>query len=231
MDNALQYMQKKKNVAIYSILVLTIILVIISAIIIYPVPYSLKNSSKNNANIVPVFLGGSHYNKQILLHFLTYQDPIYGIKIQYPSDWEKIQFDRNFIVGFVSSSKRDSGLLPNLMIAVLKSRSPSTSLIDFGNARISTLELQYRDFHLVGSSSFTTPPGSPLYKIEYTHTDDNLPITTTEIWSLKGNEAFMLLANVDTSETSTYMPIFQKMINSFSSSGPFISQSKKENVV
>jgi hypothetical protein len=35
---------------------------------------------------------------------------------------------------------------------------------------------------------------------------------------LKGAEAFMLLANGDTSETSTYMPIFQKKINSFSSS-------------
>lgn len=52
------------------------------------------------------------------------------------------------------------------------------------------------------------------------HTEGILPITTTEIWSLKGKEAFMLLANVDTSETSIYMPIFQKMINSFSSSAP-----------
>ncbi len=52
--------------------------------------------------------------------FLTYQDPVYGIKIQYPSDWEKIQFDRNFIVGFVSSSRRDSGVLANVMIAVTR---------------------------------------------------------------------------------------------------------------
>ena len=37
------------------------------------------------------------------------------------------------------------------------------------------------------------------------HTEGILPITTTEIWSLKDAEAFMLLANVDTSETSTYM--------------------------
>ena len=231
MDNALQYMQKKKSITVYSILVLTIISVIISAILIYPIPYSLKNSHKNNSNIVAVYLRGNNYNKQILLPFMTYQDPTYGIKIQYPSDWEKIQFDRNFIVGFVSSSKRDSGLLPNLMIAVLKSHSPTKSLIDFGNARISTLESQYRDFHLVISGSFTTSPGLPLYKIEYTHTDNNLPITTTEIWSLKGNKAIMLLANVGSSESSTYMPIFQKMINSFSSSGLFISQSKKENIV
>ena len=141
MDNALQYMQKKKNVAIYSILVLTIILVIISAIVImYPVPYSLKNSSKNNANIVPVFLGGSHYNKQILLHFLTYQDPVYGIKIQYPSDWEKIKPGKDFIVGFVSPSSRDSGVLENVMISADRLSSPTTSLNSFGNTRISTLE-------------------------------------------------------------------------------------------
>ncbi len=106
-------MQKKKSIAVYSILVLTIISIIITAILMYPASYSLKNSPKNNANMVPIFLRGSRYNKQILLPFLTYQDPIYGIKIQYPSDWEKVQFDGNFIVGFISSSKRVSGLPPN----------------------------------------------------------------------------------------------------------------------
>jgi hypothetical protein len=197
-------MQKKKSIAVYYILVLTINSIILSAILMHPVPYYLKNSHKNNANILHVSLTSSHYNKQVLLPFLTYQDPIYGIKIQYPSDWEKIQVDGNFITGFVSSSKQVSGLLPNLMIAVSKSHSPNTSLIDFdfGNARISTLEAQYHDFHLVSSGSITTSLGSPLYKIEYTHTDDNLPITTTETWSLKGNEAFMLLANVGISESS-----------------------------
>ncbi|HEY7083115.1 MAG TPA: PsbP-related protein [Nitrososphaeraceae archaeon] len=230
-DNASPYMQKKINMTIYTILALTTISVIISAILLHPFTYSLKNSHKNNANMVPISLAGSNYNKQILLPFLTYQDPIYGIKIQYPSDWEKIQADGNFIIGFVSSSKQVSGLLPNLMITVLKSHSPSTSLNDFGNARISNLESQYHDFHLVSSGSFTTSLGSPVYKIEYTHMDDKLPITTTEVWSLKGNEAIMLLANVGTSESSTYMPIFQKMINSFSSTAFFTSQSKKENIV
>ena len=69
MDNALQYMQKKKSVAVYSILVLTLISVIISATLMYSVRYSLKNSHKNNANIVPVYLTGSRNNKQILPPF------------------------------------------------------------------------------------------------------------------------------------------------------------------
>ena len=61
---------------------------------------------------------GSHYYKPIMAPFLTYQDPVYGIKIQYPSDWEKIQFDKNFIVGFVSTTRHDSGVLANVMIAI-----------------------------------------------------------------------------------------------------------------
>ena len=106
------------------------------------------------------------------------------------------------------------------MISADQLSSPTITLNSFGNTRISKLESQYRDFHLVSSGPFITSTGSPFYKIEYMHTEGILPITTTEIWSLKGAEAFMLLANVDTSETSIYMPIFQKMINIFSSSAP-----------
>jgi hypothetical protein len=182
-----------------------------------------RNSDNNNNNVVSIPLAlptHSYYDISTATSFLTYQDPVYGIKIQYPSDWEKIHFDKNFIVGFVSTSSHDSGVLENVMISADRLSPPTTSLNSFGNTRISTLESQYRDFHLVSSGHFITSTGSPLYKIEYTHTEGVLPITTTEIWSLKGKEAFMLLANVDTSETSIYMPIFQKMINSFSSSAP-----------
>jgi hypothetical protein len=154
------------------------------------------------------------------ISYQTFQDPTYGIKIQYPSDWEKIQFDKNFIVGFVSDARNDSGVLENLMISASRLPSLNLSLNDLGKIRIPVLESQYPDFHLVSSGAFVTPTGSPLYKIEYDHKDGIIPITTTEIWALNGGRAFMLLANVDTTETSIYMPIFQKMINSFSSSPP-----------
>ena len=111
---------------------------------------------------------------QIRTPFLTYHDPVYGIKIQYPSDWEKIQFDKNFIVGFVSTSRHDSGVLENVMISSIKLSSSDTSLNNFGNTRISALESQYPDFHLISSSPFITSTGSPLYKIKFTHTDDIL---------------------------------------------------------
>jgi hypothetical protein len=210
-------MQKRKSIAISSVLVLSIISVIITVILTRSIPYS--SNTNNKVNIVPLAAhSGSHYYKPIMAPFLTYQDPVYGIKIQYPADWEKIQFDKNFIVGFVSTTRHDSGVLANVMIAIHRLSSLNTSLSDFGNTRISALESQYRDFHLLRSGPFISSAGSHLYKIEFTYTDGILPIMTTEIWSLKGQEAFMLLANTNTSETSIYMPIFQKMINSFSSS-------------
>jgi hypothetical protein len=213
-------MQKKISIAIFSILILSVISVLTTVILMHSYSYSRNSDNNdNNANIVPLVLHThSYYDISLAAPFLTYQDPVYGIKIQYPSAWEKIQLGKDFIVGFISPSSHDSGVLENLMISATRLSSPDTSLNDFGNTRISALESQYRDFHLLSSGPFITSTGSPVYKIEYTHTEGILPITTTEIWTLKGTEALMLLANVDTSEASTYMPVFQKMINSFSSS-------------
>ena len=56
--------------------------------------------------------------------FSTYENPIYGVKIQYPSNWQKMDFDRHYgnnslpIAGFIPPSENDSGLLENLMIVV-----------------------------------------------------------------------------------------------------------------
>ena len=127
-------------------------------ILIRPIPYSWN--SNNNVNIVSLTAHSySLYGNRIRTTFLTYHDPVYGIKIQYPSDWEKIQFDRDFIVGFVSSSRRDSGVLANVMIAVTRLSSHNTSLNNFGNTRISALESQYPDFHLISSGPFITSTG------------------------------------------------------------------------
>ncbi len=52
----------------------------------------------------------------------------------------KIQFNRNFIVGFVSPSSHDSGVLENVMISADQLSSPTISLNSFDNTRISTLE-------------------------------------------------------------------------------------------
>jgi hypothetical protein len=72
-----------------------------------------------------------------------------------------------------SSSRRDSGVLANVMIAVTRLSPHNTSLNNFGNTRISALESLCPDFNLISSGPFITSTGSPLYKIKFTYTDDN----------------------------------------------------------
>jgi len=213
-------MQKKTIGIILPVLVISVFSVLLVVILTHNMTHSQNvNYDKNSfSNLSNTLLSTDRYAISSA-SYKMFQDPTYGIRIQYPKDWEKIQFDKNFIVGFVSDARNDSGILENLMISASRLYSP-ISLDNFGMMRISALESQYPDFHLVSSGAFVTPTGSPLYKIEYDHKDGIIPITTTEVWALNGGRAFMLLANVDTTETSIYMPIFQKMINSFSSSPP-----------
>jgi hypothetical protein len=147
--------------------------------------------------------------------FLTYENPAYGIRIQYPSYWDKAELSRNFIVGFFPPSENDSGLFENLVVGVTRF-SPSLSLNDFAAARISSYKSQYSDFHLIDSSLSKTSTGTPIYKTEYTHNNGRLAIKTMEVWATKGTIAFMILYNADTPEYSNLVPTIQKMVASFS---------------
>jgi hypothetical protein len=194
-------MQKKIVGIILPVLAISVSSVLLVLVLTHHMPYSRnenndKNSFNNLSNIPP----STDRYAISSMSYQTFQDPAYGIKIQYPRDWKKIQIDKNFIVGFVSDARNDSGVLENLMISTSRLSSPDISLNDFANTRISALESQYRDFHLVSSGALATSAGLPIYKIEYNHKDGITPITTTEIWSLNGIHAFMLLANADTSE-------------------------------
>jgi eukaryotic-like serine/threonine-protein kinase len=147
--------------------------------------------------------------------FLTYENPAYGIKIQYPSYWQRVELSRNFIVSFFPPSENDSGLLENLVVGVSRLSSPHVSLNDFAAARINLYKSQYTDFLLTDTSQGTTSTGSPIYKIEYTHSNGRLAIKTMEVWTIKGTSAFMILYNADTPEYPNLIPIIQKMVDSF----------------
>jgi len=147
--------------------------------------------------------------------FLTYENLAYGIKIQYPSYWQRVDLGRNIIVSFFPPSEHDSGLLENLVVGVNRLSSPYVSLNDFAAARISLYRSQFTDFHLINTSQGVTSTGTPIYKTEYTHSDGRLAIKTMEVWAIKGTEAFMILYNADTPEYPNLIQIIHKMVDSF----------------
>ena len=173
-----------------------------------PVPYlDIISNNNNSVTINPIFS--------------TYENLVYGIKIQYPSNWQKMEFDRHYgnnslpIAGFSPPSENDSGLLENLVIVVKKLHSQNTSLKQFVDSLVSSYKSSFHNFQLVGLNPLTTPALNSAYKLEYTHSTDMLMLKTMEVWTINGDIAYMISYNADSTDFSNYLPVIQKMIDSF----------------
>src|SRR5215475_11435606 len=111
-------MKKKIVHIILPVLAISVSSVLLVVILAHSMPYfQNSNTDKHGVNNLSFRSLPTGRHGIGLVSYQTFQDPSYGIKIQYPPDWEKIQFDKNFIVGFVSNARNDSGILENLMIA------------------------------------------------------------------------------------------------------------------
>jgi hypothetical protein len=153
--------------------------------------------------------------------FSTYENPIYGVKIQYPSNWQKMDFDGHNgnnslpIAGFIPPSENDSGLLENLLIVVEKLHYQNTPIKQFADSLVSSYKSNLHDFQLIELNPLTTPALNSAYKIEYTYSSDMLMLKTMVVLTISGGIAYMISNNADSSDFSYYLPIIQKMIDSF----------------
>jgi hypothetical protein len=136
----------------------------------------------------------------------TYENPTYGVKIQYPSNWQKMDFGGHHgnnslpIAGFIPPSENDSGILENLVIVVKKLHSQNTSLKQFADSLVSSYKSNLHNFQLIELNPLTTPALNSAYKIEYTHSSDMLMLKTMEVWAISGGIAYMISYNADSSE-------------------------------
>ena len=157
--------------------------------------------------------------------FSIYKNPIYGIEIQYPSKWEKIDFAQRInnnnnnnaalIAGFLSTSKNDTGILENLMIREVRLASPDITTREFSNALLSSYKQQFKNFQLVGSNASLTLSGKPAYEVVYTYGVQPNIFKTMEVWVVNADRAYMILYNADPSDYSHYLPIIHRMVSSF----------------
>jgi hypothetical protein len=162
--------------------------------------------------------------------FLSYQNPIYGIKMIYPSDWEKIDMSTsdlnkakasisvNNIVAFSAPRESTSDLHRESLIVTLlnlPSFMQNMPLSEEIPADIYNLKRSSQDFQLIDSSP-TILSGKDAYRIIYTQTDRNSIIKTMEIFSsINGDKQYSLMFVAEQSKFSLYLPIIQKMINAF----------------
>lgn len=137
----------------------------------------------------------------------TYTDLSDGISIQYPSAWEKIEYPAvplsstgykvivNFLAPIVNASDQ---WREYLMIQVLN------------QSTVKGLDPQVK----------TTLAGNPGYKLVYANNEESFHLKTLEVWTTIGDHTYLLIYKAEATKYSGYLPIIQKMLDSFRVGSP-----------
>ena len=146
-------------------------------------------------------------------NFTIYKNPIYGITIQYPSDWKKIEYyntpltvgGSNLVVNFLAPLANSSdNWRAHLLVQVLK-QSQAKKLI--GQSQINV-----GDRHGFKSLYNTS---MQIFNIDR-NTQSTLQIKTMDVWVSGSNgDTYLLTYKAAMPQYNDYISTVQKMIDSF----------------
>ena len=147
--------------------------------------------------------------------FLTYQDSSLGIKIDYPAGWTH-ELHAGSIVTFLASLESDSNTYPaGLGIKIQHLKSKNISLNNIAKIQIKNLTQNHPDFKLIESTE-SKIGGNSAHKIVFTATDyKKNERRAMQIWTLKGDKAYLITYKAEPGKYAKYLPIIQKMLDSF----------------
>ena len=158
-------------------------------------------------------------NSSNSINFSTYENPIFGIKILYPANWDKQENssssnDNSTLIDLVAFSppfKNNSDIVGKLIVQVdnISNIKPIT-LANYANNTISDLR---QDFRV--SESNATLAGNPAYKIVYTGLEASIDLKAMMVMTIKGDRAYIISYTAEPEKYSYYLPTVQKMIDSF----------------
>jgi PsbP-like protein len=145
--------------------------------------------------------------------FLTYEDPVAGIRIWYPSNWEKIEQQGGKLNVIFKSPQENSSdsFQENLEISIANLASTNMSLNELTTAHIGTLKGSAPTLQIWQSSN-TTLAGNPAYTVVYTNESR---FEGMEAWTVKGDKAYLIRYVAEAPNYSNYLPVIQQMLASF----------------
>ena len=170
-------------------------------------------------------VGGSNLsnNNDSNISFLTYENPIYGISIEYPSAWtyqepEEESSANTTIFSIVDISppiSEDPDVATNFQMGIENLQSP-ISLDQYARTVINS----YRgnlNFSLISVDLNSTLSGRPAYQIIFTDvTEDGIERKSIERGTVDevNNRVYYVAFNTETSMYEKFLPIVQTMMNS-----------------
>lgn len=154
-------------------------------------------------------------------NLLTYENSSYGIKIQYPSTWEKQEngTKQGSVIDAVSFLPPTINSNASLDISIDDiSDEKGITLAQYANSSIGDLKQSLKDFKLLSSNTSNTNSvlaGLSAYKSIYTHTDENTTFKDLEVGVMKGDKVYILVYEAGLNEYDKYLPTVQQLINTF----------------
>ena len=150
---------------------------------------------------------------------LSYENPTYGITIQYPSNWMTSTNQLptyNSIIGFYSPLESLSDVLPVEFALSITTYTNNISLDEYTKITRTALEQQGME---ISESSATTLAGNPAHKITFSPGDQiaqNSPVVFKfmQIFTIIGNKVYSLSYNAEASKFSTHLNTIQQMLDS-----------------
>jgi hypothetical protein len=204
---------------------ITLLLSCYSSSASYSLPLSSSYNSaqqakgqKSTTELIPVFTHGlvQQYHAQIPIttrNYILYKNPTYGIVIQYPADWKRIEYyntpatisGSNLIVNFLAPLVNTSGhWRAHLMVQVLK-HDQAKKLVPQNQITIGDRQ----GFKSLHNSSMQ------IYNLDR-NTDSTVHVKAMDIWFTSNNgDTYLLTYKAATAEYQDYIPTIQKMIDSF----------------
>lgn len=159
-------------------------------------------------------------------NLLTWENPTYGIKFEYPSTWEKQEEEAGTmtttLVNFLSPPRSSTDEFPEILnIGVEDLPTQSFTLEQYSELGINKLRTSLQDVNITESTD-TTLAGSLAHKITYTFTfidADNpsiqLPLKNMQVWTVNNGKAYVITYGGVVNQFSESLVDAQKIIDSF----------------
>jgi eukaryotic-like serine/threonine-protein kinase len=151
-------------------------------------------------------------------NFLPYVNSTYGIKLQYPSSWDKQengtkQGTETDVVTFSPPAINSNASLDISIDNISDARG--IALAKYASSGVSDLKQSLKSFKLVGLTTNNVLAGLPAYKSISTYVDQKTIFKDMEIGAIKGDKVYILTYEAGINEYDKYLPITQELINSF----------------
>lgn len=140
--------------------------------------------------------------------FVPYSNPTFGIRIQYPADWGRL--DLSFLqndsanINFYPLDDPSGSLSVRIRVDTLL-RSQNITLDEYTSMKINSTEDQ-----LIESNS-TTLANLPAHETVV----GNSLLKTLQVWALKGDRVFSITYQAGEEDFQNDLPVAKKMIESF----------------